>query len=122
MTPGHRPNREERRRKHLTLPRSAWPIAMSMSATPGQEDAQLHDAIQATCDALDAQVAGSARRSENRWVVTDADEADSVLTDLGVADDAHLELRAFCREHPMGRLVIAYCDYEPGRHRFTILG
>lgn len=115
-------NRPSRRRGALRLPRSAWPIAFALAATPGQDARQRDEAIQATSNELDEQLRDRELRSETRWLAVDADEADDVLLHLGVPADSHTELRAFCRLHPGGLLVIAWADYQPNPRRHIALG
>lgn len=103
------------------LPRSAWPIKVQFAATPGMDDMQVEEAIATASRELSSRVAGAARRSEIRAVAVDADEADAVLADLNFPPDSQTELRAYCREHPGGRLIIAWCDYQPNLRRTTIL-
>lgn len=104
------------------LPRAAWPTRFTFAATPGMDPVQVEDAVRAATDELASRLAGTTRRSEIRAAVVDADECAAVLADLGVDPGAHTELRAFCAEHPGGRLIVAGADFEPNTRRTTIFG
>lgn len=106
----------------FVVPRSAWPTALAMAAAPSGNHTDVQQAIAATSAELDRKLAGAESRSQPRWVAVDADECDDVLMHLGIPADAHGDLRAFCKAHPLGRLVLAWADYQPARRRYTILG
>lgn len=114
--PGRRP------RGGLHLPRSAWPIMLAFGATPGRDDAQVEEAIRAATARLASRLTGATRRSEIRALTVDADDCAVVLDDLNVPPDAHGDVRAFCAAHPAGRLIVAWCDYQPNTRRTTVLG
>lgn len=116
-------NQPRRRpRGGLRLPRSAWPIALAFAATPGQGDDQVEAAIRAATERLASRLAGATRRSEVRAMAVDADDCPAVMDDLQVPADAHGDVRAFCAAHLGGRLIIAWCDYQPNLRRTTVLG
>lgn len=94
----------------------------AFAATPGQFDAQVEAAIRDATRRLDEALRNVERRSEIRAIAVDADECNAVLADLNIPADAQGELRQFCAEHPGGRLVIAYADYQPSTRRTTYLG
>lgn len=111
-----------RRPPGFVVPRSAWPTALAMAAAPSGKAADVQQAIAATSAELDRKLRDVESRSVPRWVAVDADECDDVLMHLGVAADAHTELRAFCAANPLGKLILAWADYQPARRRFTFLG
>lgn len=110
-----------RRAPGFVVPRSAWPTALALAAAPSGSAKDVQLAIAATSAELDRKLADVESRSAPRWVAVDADECDDVLLHLGVAADAHGELRAFCSANPLGKLVLAWADYQPARRRYTFL-
>lgn len=95
---------------------------LAFAATPSIDDALVEQAVRVATDQLASRLTGATRRSETRAVAVDADDADNVLADLNVDPDAHPDIRAYCREHPGGRLIVAWADYEPNTRRTTIFG
>lgn len=116
------PGPRRRRRGGLKLPRSAWPQMCAFAATPGLDDTLVEQAVRVATDDLARRLAGVTRRSEIRAVAVDADEADAVLADLNIDPSAQPDLRAFCAEHPAGRLVVAWADYQPNVRATTVFG
>lgn len=115
------PGPRRRRRGGLELPRSVWPTMVQAGATPGIDETQVEQAVKAASERLASRLAGARRRTEIRVVVVDADEADAVFADLNLTDQADPDLLAFCAEHPGGRLVLAWANYQPDTRRTTIL-